>query len=182
MPRITPVADRSEVAAEHQSIVDGVLQVFGAIRGPHSILLRIPPLDERVLALGNFFRNESVVKSPQRELAIITTAREKDALYVWAAQVNAARRAGLREEAITIVRERRSPSELQPEEADIVTYVQQLMRKNRVDQAVFDALLGRYGERWLIEMTTLVGYYAMLGGVVNAFELPAPADGDQLPV
>jgi 4-carboxymuconolactone decarboxylase len=182
MPRITPVADRSEIADEYQHIVDGVLEVFGAIRGPHSIMLHSPPLDERVLALGNYFRSESAVKSPQRELAIITAAREKDALYVWAAQVNASRRAGVREEAIAAVREKRDPAALLPEEAAIVTYVQQLFRKNRVDQAVFDALIERYGTQWLIDMTAVVGYYAMLGGVVNAFELPAPADGDQLPV
>ncbi len=47
---------------------------------------------------------------------------------------------------------------------------------------MFEALKERYGVQWLIEMTTVVGYYAMLGGVVNAFEVPAPPDGDQLPV
>ncbi len=182
MTRVAPVADRSEVAAEYQYVVDGVLEVFGQIRGPHSILLRSPKADHQVLALGNFFRSESVVKTPLRELAIITAAREKDALYVWSAQVSAGRRGGLREEAIAAVRDREDASSLRPEEAEIVEYVRQLFRKNRVDQATFDALLRRHGEVWLIEMTALVGYYALLGGVVNAFELPAPPDGDVLPV
>jgi hypothetical protein len=35
---------------------------------------------------------------------------------------------------------------------------------------------------WLIEMTAVVGYYAMLAGVVNAFEVQPPPDGDVLPV
>ena len=60
--------------------------------------------------------------------------------------------------------------------------MRQLFTKNRVDQQVFDALKDRYGVQWLIEMTALVGYYAMLGGVVNSFELAPPADGDVLPV
>jgi len=182
MPRITPIADKSEVAPEHQHVVDEVLQVFGAIRGPHSILLHDPPLDALVLRLGNYFRYDSAVKPPLRELAIITAAREKDCLYVWAAQVGAGRRNGLREEAIACVKERRDPSTLQPEEAEIVTYVQQLFRKNRVDQAAFEALQKRHGIQWVLEMTALVGYYAMLAGVVNAAELPGPPDGDVLPV
>jgi hypothetical protein len=103
MPRVTPVSDKAEVAPEHQHVVDGVLEVFGAIRGPHSILLHTPQLDEHTLALGNFFRYSSVVKSPEKELAIITAAREKDCLYVCAAQVAAGRRVGLREEAIATV-------------------------------------------------------------------------------
>jgi 4-carboxymuconolactone decarboxylase len=182
MPRVKPVADKSEVPAEYHNVVDGVLKVFGRIQGPHSILLLSPKADEQMLALGNFFRSESLVKSPQRELAVITAAREKDALYVWSAQAGASRRAGISEETISLVRERGDPSKLPQDEAEIVTYVQQLMRKNRVDQKVFDSLKDKYGVPWLIEMTALAGYYAMLGGVVNAFELPTPPDGDVLPV
>jgi len=182
MARITPIADKSEVAPEYQSVVEGVLKVFGQIRGPHSILLHSPTLDQHVLGLGNYFRDNPVVKSPEKELAIITGVREREALYVWAAQVGAARRGGLSEEAIAVVKERRDPSSLPADQAAIVTYVRQLFTKNRVDQQVFDALKDRYGVQWLIEMTALVGYYAMLGGVVNSFELAPPADGDVLPV
>jgi 4-carboxymuconolactone decarboxylase len=182
MPRIEQVSEKSQVAAEYQHVFDGVMEVFGQVRGPHSILLHSPAMDEHALKLGNYFRYNSVVKSPEKELAIITGVRERDALYVWAAQVAAGRRAGLREEAIRVVKERGDVSSLEPHEAEIVTYVRQLVRNNRVDQAAFDALKKRYGEQWLIEMTVVVGYYGMLGGVVNAFEVPPPADGDVLPV
>ena len=182
MPRVAPVADKSEVAPEYQHVADGVLKVFGGFRGPHSILLLSPAVDEPVLELGNYFRYSSIVKSPEKELAIITAAREKDCLYVWAAQVNAGRQAGLREEAIKVVKERGDVTALEPHEAEIVTYVRQLCRHNRVEQPAFDALKDRYGVPWLIEMTTVVGYYGMLAGVVNAFELPASPDGDVLPV
>jgi 4-carboxymuconolactone decarboxylase len=182
MPRIEPVSDKSQVAPEDQDVVDAVLQVFGVLRGPHSILLHSPRLDKPALELGNYFRYNSIVQSPEKELAIITAAREKDCLYVWAAQVGAGRRGGLREEAIAVVKERRDVSELEPHEAEIVSYVRQLFRNNRVDQASFDALMQRYGAQWLIEMTTVVGYYGMLAGVVNAFEVDPPPDGDPLPV
>ena len=42
MPRIAPVSDKSQVAPEHQHVVDAVLEVFGGLRGPHSILLHSP--------------------------------------------------------------------------------------------------------------------------------------------
>ena len=182
MPRIEPISDRTQVAAEHQHIVDAVLDVFGGLRGPHSILLHSPEADQPALQLGNYFRYHGIVQSPEKELAIITGAREKDCLYVWAAQVEAGKRAGLRDEAIAVVKERRGVETLEPHEAEIVTYVRQLIQKNRVEQAVFDALLKRYGQRWLIEMTTVVGYYGMFADIVNAFEVPASADGDVLPV
>lgn len=182
MPRIEPISDKSQVAAEHQSVVDAVLETFGALRGPHSILLHSPALDKPALELGNYFRYHGIVKSPEKELAFITAAREKDCLYVWAAQVGAARRGGLGEEAIEVVKNRGDASGLEAHEAEIVTYVRQLLRNNRVDQSVYDALVKRHGVQWVIEMTMGVGYYGMLAGVVNAFEVGTPADGDVLPV
>lgn len=183
MAKITLVSDKSQVAPEHASTFDAVMEVFGSIRGPNSVMLYDPPLAKLSLELGNFFRYNSVVKSPEKELAIITGTRETDSLYVWAAQVAAGRRGGLREEAIAAVKERREDlSALTSEERDIVTYVRQLVRKHRVEEGIFNTLKDRYGLQWLIEMTTVVGYYIMLAGVVNAFDVPPAADGDVLPV
>jgi alkylhydroperoxidase family enzyme len=95
--------------------------------------------------------------------------------------VAAARRNGLREEAIDLLRARADASKFPPEEAAIVTYVRQLMRTNRAEQAAFDALHKKHGTKWLVELTTSVHFYAMLCGVVNAFEVAAPPDGDKLP-
>jgi 4-carboxymuconolactone decarboxylase len=182
MPRIAPISDKSQVAPEYQHVAEGVLKVFGQFRGPHSMLLHAPQLDEHALNLGNHFRYDSICKSPEKELAIITGMRERDCLYVWGAQVAAGRRAGLREEAIDVVKHRKPVDSLEPHEQEIITYVRQLFTKNRVDQPVFDALIKRYGQQWLIEMTTVAGYYGMLSGVVNAFEVAPPEDADVLPV
>jgi len=107
--------------------------------------------------------------------------RERDAHYVWAAQVGAARRAGVPEATIDMLRGKGDPAPLGEDERDIVTYTRQLVRSNRVDQAVFDRLQKRHGTQWLVELTAAAGYFGMLSGVVNAFEVPAPPDGDKLP-
>jgi alkylhydroperoxidase family enzyme len=111
----------------------------------------------------------------------LTAAREREAAYVWAAQVDAARRVGLREAVIDVVRTKGDPAGLSEDERDIMVYTRQLMRTNRVEQAVFDALLGRHGAQWLVELTAAANFYAFLSGMVNAFEVSAPPDGDRLP-
>jgi 4-carboxymuconolactone decarboxylase len=182
MPRIDLVAGKSDVPAEYHAVVDDVLKVFEQIRGPFSVLLHSPGLAERVLNLGNFFRsNETVVEPKDRSLAILVAAREREGAYVWAAQVAAARRAGVREEAIDLIRAKGDPAQLPAEERDIVTYAQQLVQKNRIDQAAFDALKQRHDVQWLVELTVATNYYGFLSGVVSAFEVPPPPDGDQLP-
>ena len=87
MPRLTPVSGKSDVPAEHHAVVDAVVKVFGDVRGPFSMLLHSPKLAERVLALVTFFRDESVVEPKLRSLAILAAVREREAAYVWAAQV-----------------------------------------------------------------------------------------------
>jgi 4-carboxymuconolactone decarboxylase len=182
MPRVAPITGMSDVSPEHHHVVDAVVQVFGNVRGPFSVLLHSPRLAERVLGLVTFFRDQSIVEGRLRSLAILTAVREREAAYVWAAQVGAARRAGVREAAIDLIRAKGDPATLPAEEAEIVAYTRQLMRTNRVDQAAFDALQKRHGAQWVLELTAAASYFAMLSGIVNAFEVPAPPDGDRLPV
>ena len=181
MPRVAPVTGKSDVPAEHHAVVDKVVSVFGGVRGPFSMLLHSPKLAERVLGLVTFFRDESVVDPRLRSVGILSAVREREAAYVWAAQVAAARRNGVSEEVIDLLRAKGDPGKLPAPEREIVTYVRQLMRTNRVDQAAFDALKNRHGVPWLVELTAAANYFALLSGVVNAFEVAAPADGDKLP-
>jgi 4-carboxymuconolactone decarboxylase len=181
MPRVTPVTGKADVPAEHHAVVDAVVKVFGGVRGPFSVLLHSPKLAERILPLVTFFRDDSVVDAKLRSVAILTAVREREAAYVWSAQVAAARRNGVGDEVIDLIRAKGDPAKLPAEEREIVTYTRQLLRANRVDQAVFDALRKRHNEQWLVELTAAANYFALLSGVVNAFEVAAPPDGDKLP-
>ncbi|OLB51876.1 MAG: hypothetical protein AUH99_06305 [Candidatus Rokubacteria bacterium 13_2_20CM_2_70_11] len=182
MPRVAPIIGKSDVPAAHHAVVDAVVNVFGNVRGPFSMLLHSPKLAERVLPLVTFFRDESIVEPTLRSVAILTAVREREAAYVWAAQVGAARRNGVREEVIDLIRAKGDPGKLSADEREIVTYTRQLMRENRIDQAVFDALAKRKSVQWLVELTAAANYFALLSGIVNAFEVAAPPDGDTLPV
>ena len=51
MPRVAPVTGKSDVPAPHHRVVDAVVEVFGNVRGPFSVLLHSPVLAERVLGL-----------------------------------------------------------------------------------------------------------------------------------
>ena len=181
MPRVSPITGKADVRAEDHALVDQVTEVFGSVRGPFSMLLHSPRLAERILPLVTFFRDGSVVESTLRSVSILTAVREREAAYVWAAQVAAARRNGVREVIIDLIRAQGDADKLPAEERDIVTYTRQLMRTNRVDQAVFDALKNRHGVQWLVELTVAANYFALLSGVVNAFEVAPPPDGDRLP-
>jgi 4-carboxymuconolactone decarboxylase len=181
MPRVPPITGKADVPAQYHNVVDDVVGVFGQIRGPFSMLLHSPKLAEKMLQLVKFNRDESIVEPQLRSIAILASVREREAAYVWAAQVGAARRAGLPEATIDLLWAKGDPARLPEDERNIVTYVRQLVHSNRVDQPVFDALKNRHGVQWLVELTAIANYFGLLSGVVNAFEVAAPPDGDKLP-
>ena len=179
MPRITPVTGKEDLAPEHQYVFDQVMQVFGRVRGPFGVLLHSPKLAERLLPMVPFAREGTIVEPQLRQIAVLAAVREREANYVWAAQVDASRRAGLREAVIDLLRAKGDPGGLEPDERDIVVYARQLMRTNRIEQAVFDALLKRHGVQWLVELTAITNFYVALCGVVNAFDVAVPDGGDR---
>src|SRR5882757_2737129 len=79
MPRVTPIASKADVAPEHQAVVDDVLGVFGAIRGPFSMMLHSPEMTKRLLPLVPFFRVKSVVEGKLRSVGILAAVREREA-------------------------------------------------------------------------------------------------------
>jgi 4-carboxymuconolactone decarboxylase len=178
MARVPQITSKMGVPEADRHVADQVLEVFGRIRGPFSILLHSPELAELLLPMVPFNRERSVVEDSPRLIGILATAREKDADYVWSAQVGAARRSGLREGAIDVLRVKGDVNDLEPDERDVAIYARQLAQTNRVEQDVFERLQKRHGTRWLVEFTAIISFYGALSGVVNAFEVPVPDDGD----
>lgn len=181
MTRIEPVSSKADVAPEHHHVVDGVLETFGQVRGPFSMLLHSPNLAERLLPLVHFFRTGTTVAGKDLSLAILVAARQREGAYVWSRQVDLARRNGVREEAIDAVRRKADPAGLDPDERDIIVYARQLAETNRIEPAAFEALRAEHDEQWLVELTAASCYYGMLSNLVSAFEVPAPEGGDVLP-
>jgi 4-carboxymuconolactone decarboxylase len=181
-PRATLITERDQVAEQHRGIFDAVAEGRGNVRGPFSVLMYSPVFCMRVIDVSNYLRFGGLVQPNPGELGIIAVAREKDCPYVWAAHALLARKAGVREEAIAVVRDRGDLSSLTPEEADIVDYVRQLHRAHRVSQPLFDRLRDRYGVPWLVEYTALIGHYGMITAQLNTFEVSPAPDADQLPL
>jgi alkylhydroperoxidase family enzyme len=182
VPRIKGITSKDEVPADRHAEIDAIIEVLHRVGGPFSMLMYSPGLAQKVMEAGAHVRLKSTLTMVERELAVLSVSREKDAAYEWAAHVKVGREHGMREEAIEAMRNSSDVSGLEPDERDIITYTRQLLQKNKVQDDVFNALLERHGERWLVELTATIGQYQYISAINNAFELQPPADADQLPV
>jgi 4-carboxymuconolactone decarboxylase len=136
------------------------------------MFLHSPEIAGRVAHLGGYVRFEGTLDMRVRVLAAMVVAREFEALYVWGAQTGSARKQGVPESTISAIRDQHSRG-LPPEDAQIVDFTRDLLRKHRVDDAAAGALRKRFGDDGFIQLTGAIGYYSLLAMTVNACELEA---------
>jgi 4-carboxymuconolactone decarboxylase len=181
MARLPHITSKDQVDAKHHATFDSIVASRGAVAGPFLMFMHSPEVAGRVAHLGAYVRFEGELDMKVRVLAAMTVAREFEAMYVWGAQTAGARRLGVPEATITAIRENHSRG-IPAEDADIVEFTHQLLRKHRADEALFKKLQARLGNDQLIQLTTAIGYYTMLGMTVNACELEAAAGAEELKV
>ena len=182
MARVTQITQKSQLPAEYHHVFDHIAETHGGrVAGPYSILLHNPDLAETVDTLSAGLRQHSGLSAQEHVLVALGVARAKDCLFVWSVQAPNARRAGVSDEAIASIRERKTEG-LTADQADIVRYVQQVATDNRVDQEIFDRLKDSHGVSWLVGLTATAGHFGLISGINNAFDVPPSPEGDELPV
>ena len=177
-----PLVDKDTATPAQLAVWDRIAQSRGRVAGPFAALLHSPELARRIAETGHYVRFEGPLTQAERELAIITVARMLDAQYEWAAHAVLARRAGVRDEVIAAIRERRAPAGLTPAEAQVHGYAVALLREHRVSDEAFAALAKRFGLEGLVDLTATIGYYAMIACALNAFGIEPTPGEPPLPV
>jgi 4-carboxymuconolactone decarboxylase len=181
MARLPPITTKDQVPAKDHATFDSIVASRGAVQGPFTMFLHAPEVAERVAHLGAYVRFEGSLDMRVRVLAAMVAAREFEAVYVWGAQTGGARRQSVPEGTIAAIRENHIRG-VPPEDAQIIEFTRQLLRRHRVDEALFKAMQARFGNDQLVQLTTAIGYYTLLAMTVNACELEAAPDAEILKV
>lgn len=150
----------------------------GALRGPFNAMLRAPELGDLIQRLGGSLRYESRIPGPLRELAILVVGRHFHANFEWYAHAKIARKEGLSDTVIDQIMAEVVPED--PDHATVYRFVYDLHTKKRVDDALYQDALTLLGERGVVELVFLAGYYATVSHILNAFEVGLPS-GAELP-
>src|SRR5262249_59985035 len=115
MARILLVA-REQIVEKEQLAYDA----FMASRagrpniGPYSLLLHMPEMAQRLETLRTWLRDEASLSQKIQELVMISVAREMGCAFIWYAHAAAARRAGVPDDVVDGIRERRPLAGLDP--------------------------------------------------------------------
>jgi len=115
---------------------------------------------------------------------MLVTARENDCMYVWNAHAASARAAGVPDAVVDAIRDRKELPALAADEAALINYVQEFYRTKRVSRGAYQSAFEVFGKQGLIELSLVMGNYALIAVAVNSFdsELPANRTEPVLPI
>lgn len=176
MARI-PLVTRDQVAEKEKPAYDAFMAARAGRPniGPYTLLLHMPEMAQRLEALRIHLRDEASLPPKLQELVMISVAREMGCAFIWYAHAAAARQAGVRDDIVDNIRERRPLVNLAPEEQTAVDFTRELLQKHKVSRPTFDAATARFGQRGTMALTNLIACYAVLAYNMNAYDLEAPA-------
>ena len=181
MARVPLLLTKDALPPEQHQEYDEIVGVLGRVAGPFGLLLYSPGLAEKVCKTGAQIRLNSQLTMVERELALLTTLREKDAHFEWGSHARTAREAGMSEETIDVIKYDKDPSNLPEDDRDVILFTRQLLRKNKVEDDVFNRLQERHGTRWVLEITATIGQYQYISAVNNAFNQEPREGAEVLP-
>ena len=96
--------------------------------------------------------------------------------YIWNAHAVSGRREGLVDGLVDALRDNRPLPALAADEAAVINLGMEFFKTHKISQQTFQAVLDRFGRQGFAELTTLMGYYAMLSFNANAVELDLPSE------
>jgi 4-carboxymuconolactone decarboxylase len=150
-----------------REVAERIVTSRGKLPGPFSALLHVPALADRVQALGAYLRYEGLLDRDIAEWAILVVASHWGSSYVWGAHAAIARRHGVSDEQLDVLKAA-GVSEL-PERLRVVrVFSHELASSGRVTDAAFEEAAKLFGTDGVIELTVVVGYYSLISLTANA--------------
>jgi 4-carboxymuconolactone decarboxylase len=153
----------------------------GPLGGPFNVWLRSPGIGNLVQGLGEEIRFRSSLPPKLNELAIIITARQWTSQYEWFAHHRLALEAGLDPAIAQDIAHGRRPAKMDADETIVYEFSRELHRTHGVSDATYRAALERFGERGVVDLISVNGYYVLVSMCLNVDRTPLPEGAVPLP-
>ena len=175
-PRFKPLAESEMTEAQLKAARDLAGGPRGRFNpnGPNAALLRSPELMERNQKVGEYLRFRSSIPTRLNEFAILIAARHWNSQTEWIGHYDLALKAGLSRAVADELALGRRPAGMKDDEAIVYQFCRELHETKEVSDAAYQAVVDRFGERGVIDLTAVTGYYTMLAMVLNVTRMPLP--------
>jgi len=168
-----------EMTPEQKTMIDHLLAgERGGVRGPFNVLLRSPEVGDLGQQFGGAMRFRTGLPRDVSETIIIMTGRYWMAQYEWASHKAAALQNGVSPAIVEAIATGQRPTGMKPEMEVAYNLIDELLTTHQVTDATFKAAKDRYGERGVVDMIGLSGWYGLVSMLLNVDRYPL-AEGTQ---
>lgn len=188
VPDRLPVLRPTELTADQTALYDEIahgaratgprtfdlVDADGGLTGPFNAMLYAPALGQTLQALGTAVRYATALSARARELAVLEVAAAWDSEFERYAHEAVGRAVGLTEPELDAARAAADVPLTDAYERAVVTTTRTLARSGDLDDATYASAFDILGPVALVELTTLVGYYATLALQLRVFRVAAP--------
>jgi 4-carboxymuconolactone decarboxylase len=151
------------------------------IGGPFEVWLRSPAMADRAQKLGEFVRYKTSLPARLSELAILITARLWTAQFEWRTHEGFALNSGLTRQVLEDLRVGLRPNFEAVDEALIYDFCLELYETKSISGPTYASAIAMFGEKGVVELVGLLGYYAMISMTLNVFDVDTQGADKPLP-
>jgi 4-carboxymuconolactone decarboxylase len=146
----------------------------GVVTPPLRAWIHAPEVARHANRLGAFLRYDTTLGPRYSELAILVTARTWSAQFEWYAHKKMALEAGLEPAIVDAINHRRTPVFDDAKARLVYDFATVLNRDRKVPEALYREAVATLGERGVVELVGLLGYYTLVSMTLNAFDVGLP--------
>jgi len=161
-------------ADQKQTYDESIASKRGRPPPPMMAWLNSPEMARHATRLGAVLRFDTQFPAKLSEIAILVTARHWTSHYEWYAHKRLALNAGMDPRIIEDIRDRRTPHFDDPKGQMIYDLAKSLHEGHGVSKTLYDEAVKVIGERGIVEIIGLCGYYTMVSMTLNTFEFELP--------
>src|SRR5271154_1207335 len=118
--------------------------------------------------------------STPRSTSVLMTAQHWGTQYEWFAHAPLAIKAGLDPAIVAAIGSGRKPENMKDDEAIVWEFTTQLHRDHGVDDAIYAKAVEKFGERGVVDLIAVNGYYDTVSMTLNVAHVVPPA-GEEMP-
>lgn len=155
----------------HDAIVSGPR---GQVLGPLAVWLYSPDLADRAQKLGEYVRFNTALEPRLSEMAILVVGRHWDCQFEWYAHEPIAAREGLARPVIESLRAGKRPDGMKPDEEALYDFASEFFRDHKVSDKAYAAARKAFGEKGVVDLIGILGYYSLAAITLNASETLPP--------
>lgn len=127
--------------------------------GPFNAYARSPKLGLLLLQVSDYVRFNSSLPPRLSEFAIMIGARHWSVPYEWRAHYPLAVKGGLDRQILVDLGAGKRPQSMKDDETALYDFCTEMFRDKKVSDAAFKAAVDKFGERGVMDLIGIIGYY-----------------------